>query len=146
LSHRAPSALADFTLRLSACRFHSASTSEISDQVQSSKKPSKTMRFQGLDVWLRGQDLNLRPSGYEGEGRRQAIDVNCRLEVATPVSRQKRSDGSAANATEARQNRRKINEAGLYRPAHKVWLQIRVLPAHHALPLRIRVAQPRRGP
>jgi hypothetical protein len=23
------------------------------------KKPSKTMRFQGLDVWLRGQDLNL---------------------------------------------------------------------------------------
>jgi hypothetical protein len=31
LSHRAPCALADFTLQLSSCRFHDASTNEISD-------------------------------------------------------------------------------------------------------------------
>jgi hypothetical protein len=54
LSHRSPSALADFALRLSSCRFHGASTSEVSSQIGKSKKPSKTGRFQGLDVWLRG--------------------------------------------------------------------------------------------
>jgi hypothetical protein len=54
LSHRAPSAIADFTLRLSSCRFHGASTSEISRQIGNSKKPLKTMRSQGLEAWLRG--------------------------------------------------------------------------------------------
>jgi len=44
----------DFTLRLSPCRFHGASTNEISSQNTGSKKPSKTKRFQGLDGWLRG--------------------------------------------------------------------------------------------
>jgi hypothetical protein len=44
---------------ISSCRFHDASTNEISSQNTGSKKPSKTMRFQGLDAWLRGQDLNL---------------------------------------------------------------------------------------
>ena len=37
------------------CEFpRAASTDEISNQIWSSKKPSKTMRFQGLVVWLRG--------------------------------------------------------------------------------------------
>jgi hypothetical protein len=45
---------ADFTLRLSSYRFHDASTNENSGENPSSKKPSKTTRFQGLDVWLRG--------------------------------------------------------------------------------------------
>ena len=43
-----------FSLRLSSCRFHDASTNEISDRNPGSNKPSKTMRFQGLVVWLRG--------------------------------------------------------------------------------------------
>jgi len=51
-SHRA---LANFTLRLSSCRFHDASTSEISSQIRESKKPSKTERSQGLLVWLRAR-------------------------------------------------------------------------------------------
>ena len=29
------------------------------------KKPLKTLGFQGLLIWLRGLDLNQRPSGYE---------------------------------------------------------------------------------
>jgi phosphomannomutase len=66
LSHRV---VADHTLRLPSCRFHGASTSKISSQIESSKKPSKTMRSQGLKIWLRGQDLNLRPSGYEPDAR-----------------------------------------------------------------------------
>jgi hypothetical protein len=45
---------ADFTLRLSSCRFHGASTSEISSRIGNSKKPSKTSCFQGLVDWLRG--------------------------------------------------------------------------------------------
>jgi hypothetical protein len=53
-SSHTPSALADFTLRLSSCRFHGASTSEISRQMGSRKKPLKTMRSQGLKTWLRG--------------------------------------------------------------------------------------------
>jgi hypothetical protein len=59
LSHYAARNLVDFTLRLSSYRFHDASTNEILDRIQGSKKPSKTERFQGLDDWLRGQDLNL---------------------------------------------------------------------------------------
>jgi len=59
LSHYVAPRTVDFTLPLSSCRFHDASTNEISSQNMGSKKPSKTMRFQGLDVWLRGQDLNL---------------------------------------------------------------------------------------
>jgi hypothetical protein len=59
LSHYIADNPADFTLRLSSCRFQDASTNDISDSNSGSKKPSKTMRFQGLVVWLRGQDLNL---------------------------------------------------------------------------------------
>ncbi len=54
LSHYVAPDPVDLTLRLSSCRFHDASTNEISNQNPSSKKPSKTIRFQGLDVWLRG--------------------------------------------------------------------------------------------
>jgi hypothetical protein len=57
LSHFVAPNLVDLTLRLS--RFHDASTNEISDQNPGSKKPLKMICFQGLDVWLRGQDLNL---------------------------------------------------------------------------------------
>jgi hypothetical protein len=45
---------AGFTLRLSSWRFHDASTNDISGFNSGSKKPSKTMRFQGLVDWLRG--------------------------------------------------------------------------------------------
>ncbi len=55
LSHHAAGNSADFTLRLSSGRFHDASTNEILGQNPNSKKPSKTKRFQGLDVWLRGR-------------------------------------------------------------------------------------------
>jgi hypothetical protein len=48
LSHYAAPGTVDFTLPLSSCRFHDASTNEISSQNTDSKKPSKTMRFQGL--------------------------------------------------------------------------------------------------
>jgi hypothetical protein len=44
---------AGFTLRLSSCRFHDASTNDISGFNSGSKKPSKTMRFQWLKTWLR---------------------------------------------------------------------------------------------
>jgi hypothetical protein len=44
----------DFTLRLSSCRFHDASTNEISRQNTDSKKPLKTSCFQRLVVSLRG--------------------------------------------------------------------------------------------
>jgi hypothetical protein len=54
LSHYAARNSADLTLRLSSGRFHDASTNEISGQNLNSKKPSKTKRFQGLFVWLRG--------------------------------------------------------------------------------------------
>jgi hypothetical protein len=54
LSHHAARNSADFTLRLSSGRLHDASTNEILGQNPNSKKPSKTKRFQGLDVWLRG--------------------------------------------------------------------------------------------
>jgi len=59
LSHYIAANPAGFMLRLSSCSFHDASTNEILGSNSDSKKPSKTMRFQGLDVWLRGQDLNL---------------------------------------------------------------------------------------
>jgi hypothetical protein len=59
LSHYVALSHVDFTLRLSSCRFHDASTSEISGQNLASKKPLKLIEFQGLDHWLRGQDLNL---------------------------------------------------------------------------------------
>jgi len=59
LSHHAARNSADFTLPLSSCRFHHASTNEILDQNPDSKKPSKAEHFQELVVWLRGQDLNL---------------------------------------------------------------------------------------
>ena len=45
---------AGFTLRLSPCRFHDASTNDISGFNSGSKKPSKTACFQGLKTWLRG--------------------------------------------------------------------------------------------
>jgi hypothetical protein len=54
LSHYIAANPAGFTLRLSSCRFHDASTNEISDSNSGGKKPSKTKRFQGLVVWLRG--------------------------------------------------------------------------------------------
>ena len=44
----------DLTLRLSFCHFHDASTNKISGQNSDSKKPSKTICFQGLVDWLRG--------------------------------------------------------------------------------------------
>jgi len=53
-SHYVAANPADFTLRLSSCRFHDASTNDISGFNSDSKKPSKKMRFQGLVVWLRG--------------------------------------------------------------------------------------------
>ncbi|MGZ5876810.1 MAG: hypothetical protein ACXWKP_32545 [Bradyrhizobium sp.] len=59
LSHYVAPSHVDFTLRLSSCRFHDASTSEISGQNLASKKPLKLIEFQWLDDWLRGQDLNL---------------------------------------------------------------------------------------
>ena len=54
LSHFITANPAGFTLRLSSCRFHDASTNDISGYNSGSKKPSKTMRFQGLKTWLRG--------------------------------------------------------------------------------------------
>jgi hypothetical protein len=54
LSHYVAPSPVDFALRLSSCRFHDASTNEISGQYSASKKPLKLMEFQGLDVWLRG--------------------------------------------------------------------------------------------
>jgi hypothetical protein len=54
LSHYIVANPAGFTLRLSSCRFHDASTNDISGSNSASKKPSKTMRFQGLKTWLRG--------------------------------------------------------------------------------------------
>ena len=60
-------AIAVSRLRLSSRHFHNASTTEISSQIGNSKKPSKMKRFQWLAVWLRGQDLNSRHSGYEGD-------------------------------------------------------------------------------
>lgn len=53
-SHYIAANPAGFTLRLSFCRFHDASTNDISGFNSDSKKPSKTKCFQGLDVWLRG--------------------------------------------------------------------------------------------
>jgi hypothetical protein len=54
LSHCVAPNSADSALRLSSCRFHNASTNEILGQNSGSKKPSKTICFQGLVVWLRG--------------------------------------------------------------------------------------------
>jgi len=54
LSHFVARNPVDFTLRLSFCRFHGASMNEISDQNSDNKKTSKTIRFQGLEAWLRG--------------------------------------------------------------------------------------------
>jgi hypothetical protein len=54
LSHYVARNPVDLTRRLSSCRFHGASTSEITSQIGNSKKPSKTMRSQGLKTWLRG--------------------------------------------------------------------------------------------
>ena len=54
LSHFVAPDPVDFTLRLSSCRFHDASTNEISGQNAVSKKPLKIICFQGLKTWLRG--------------------------------------------------------------------------------------------
>jgi hypothetical protein len=54
LSHYVAPDPVDFTLRLSSCRFHDASTNEISGQNPVNKKPLKKVCFQGLGVWLRG--------------------------------------------------------------------------------------------
>ena len=32
------------------------------------EKTRQLIELAGFDIWLRGQDLNLRPSGYEPEG------------------------------------------------------------------------------
>jgi hypothetical protein len=55
LSHRARSALADFTLRLSSCRFHERNFKPDREQ---QKALENGCIFKGF-VWLRGQDLNL---------------------------------------------------------------------------------------
>jgi hypothetical protein len=46
---------ADFTLRLSSCRFHDASTNENSHQNLVSKKPSKRCVFKGLNLDCGGE-------------------------------------------------------------------------------------------
>jgi hypothetical protein len=54
LSHHIAPNPADFSLRLSSCRFRNASTNEIPAQNPNSKKLLKTSRFQGLKTWLQG--------------------------------------------------------------------------------------------
>ena len=40
---------------------------EVGNKVGKQKKPLRLFNVRACTIWLRGQDLNLRPSGYETE-------------------------------------------------------------------------------
>jgi hypothetical protein len=50
-------------------------------ELEANEKPLKAIRFQRLVGWLRGQDLNLRPSDYEPDHRQLEIRPICTPEL-----------------------------------------------------------------